>query len=109
MAKKVTISLVDDIDKSDAAETVSFSLDGVNYEIDLSSDNAGKLRDAMALYIARAERVGGRKSTRSAGGGNGRSNDKAAVREWARSAGHQVSERGRIPADVQAAYDKAHS
>ncbi|HRA46360.1 MAG TPA: Lsr2 family protein, partial [Phycicoccus sp.] len=46
MAKKVTISLVDDIDKSDAAETVSFSLDGVNYEIDLSSDNAGKLRDA---------------------------------------------------------------
>lgn len=108
MAKKVTIQLVDDIDKTPADETVSFSLDGVSYEIDLSTANATKLRDALAVYVAHGERVGGRKATRAAGS-SARSNDKAAVREWARGAGHQVSERGRIPADVQAAYDKAHS
>ena len=52
MAKKVTITLVDDIDgTSSADETVSFSLGGVSYEIDLSSDNAGKLRDALAIYV----------------------------------------------------------
>ena len=107
MAKKVTIQLVDDLDKSSAAdETVSFSLDGVNYEIDLTAKNAAALRDALALYIGHAERVGGRKATRSAGSGS-RSNV-SAVREWARANGHQVSERGRIPADVQAAYDKAN-
>lgn len=112
MAKKVVITLVDDLDQSTPAdETVSFSLDGVNYEIDLSADNAAALRDALSLYIGHAERVGGRRATRGAGRGAaaGRRGPVSAVREWARNNGYTVNERGRIPADIQAAYDKAHA
>ena len=113
MAQKVTVLLVDDIDGGSADETVSFSLDGVSYEIDLSAKNAGKLRDAFAQYVGQARRVG----ARSAGGrsiGRGRArraggdNRTAEIREWARSNGHKVNERGRIPATVVEAYDKAH-
>ena len=114
MAKKVQVLLVDDLDKSSPAdETVSFSLDGVSYEIDLTSANAAKLRDELAVWIGHAERTGGRKSTgraaRGAARGGGSKADLSAVREWARSNGHQVSDRGRISAEVQAAYDKAHA
>ncbi len=110
MAKKVQVLLVDDVDKSSPAdETVSFSLDGVSYEIDLTSKNATKLRDDLAAWIGHAERTGGRRSSgRSAGRGAGRKADLGAVREWARQNGHKVSDRGRISADVQAAYDKVH-
>lgn len=112
MAKKVQVLLVDDLDKSSPAdETVSFSLDGVSYEIDLTSANAATLRDELAVWIGHAERTGGRKSAGRAARGSSRGGSKAdlsAVREWARSNGHQVSDRGRISADVQAAYDKAH-
>ena len=112
MAKKVQVLLVDDIDKSSPAdETVSFSLDGVSYEIDLTSENASKLRDDLAVWIGHAERTGGRRSTgRSASAkGSGRKADRGSVRAWARENGHQVSDRGRISAEVQAAYDKAHA
>ena len=110
MAKKVQVLLVDDVDKSSPAdETVSFSLDGVSYEIDLTSENAAKLRDDLSLWIGHAERTGGRRSTgRSSGKSSGSKADLGAVRAWARENGHQVSDRGRISADVQAAYDKAH-
>ncbi len=107
MAKRVSVTLVDDTDGSNADETVSFALDGVNYEIDLSSHNADKLRNSMATWIGFATRSGGRKSTKAIGKGTGRRNV-SAVREWARANGHAVSERGRISADVQAAYDKAN-
>lgn len=112
MAKKVQVLLVDDIDKSSPAdETVSFSLDGVSYEIDLTSENASKLRDDLAVWIGHAERTGGRRSTgRSASAkSSGRKADLGSVRAWARENGHQVSDRGRISAEVQAAYDKAHA
>ncbi len=108
MAKKVTIVLTDDIDDSPAAETVSFALDGVSYEIDLSAANSAKLRDALAPYIAHGQKVGGRKSVGRSGGGAKRTNT-SAIRDWARSAGHAVSERGRIPANILAAYEKANS
>ncbi|MEO7069684.1 MAG: Lsr2 family protein [Nostocoides sp.] len=107
MAKRVSVTLVDDTDGSNADETVSFSLDGVSYEIDLSSSNADKLRNSMATWVGFATRSGGRKTTRSAGKSAGRRNV-SEVREWARANGHAVSERGRISADVQAAYDKAN-
>jgi hypothetical protein len=111
MAKKVQVLLVDDVDKSSPAdETVSFSLDGVSYEIDLTSDNATKLRDDLAVWIGHAERTGGRRSTSKAGArSSSRRQDSSAVREWARDNGYKVSERGRISGEVQAAYDKAHS
>jgi hypothetical protein len=111
MAKKVQVLLVDDIDKSSPAdETVTFALDGVSYEIDLTSDNAAKLRDDLSLWIGHAERTGGRRSAgRSpAAKSSGTKADLGAVRAWARENGHQVSDRGRISADIQSAYDKAH-
>jgi hypothetical protein len=113
MAQKVTVLLVDDIDGGTADETVSFSLDGVSYEIDLSDKNAAKLRDTFAQYVGQARRVGGRGSGgRSSGRGRARrgggDNRTAEIREWARSNGHKVNERGRIPATVIEAYDKAH-
>lgn len=106
MAQRVKVLLVDDIDGADADETVTFGLDGVTYEIDLTDANAKKLRDDFSTWVGHARRSGGRKSTgRSAGG---RRKDVSAVREWARANGHEVSERGRIPAAVQEAYDKAN-
>ena len=59
MAQKVNIVLVDDIDHTDADETVSFGLDGKNYEIDLNTKNATALREALALYVGHARRSGG--------------------------------------------------
>jgi hypothetical protein len=111
MAQRVQVLLVDDIDNTDADETVTFALDGVSYEIDLNTANAAKLRDALAPWVGHARRSGGRKvSGRGGNGGGGaRRKDVSAVREWARSNGHDVSERGRIPAAVQEAYDKANN
>jgi hypothetical protein len=113
MAQKVQVVLIDDIDGGDADETVTFALDGVTYEIDLNDSNAAKLRDAFALWTGSARRVSGRSSSgRSASRSSGRRSasgeDSAAIREWAKSHGHQVSERGRISATVREAYAKAH-
>ena len=107
MAQRVQVLLVDDIDGAAAAETVSFSLDGVAYEIDLTAAHAKKLRDDFASWVGHARRSGGRKNSRKAAAG-GRRGDLSAVREWARNNGHKVSDRGRISADVLAAYDKAN-
>ena len=110
MAQRVNVVLVDDIDGSDAAETVSFGLDGAVYEIDLSKSNARKLREALSLYVGSARRVS--RSGRSAPRG-GRSTARAgreqtqAIREWARSNGYAVSDRGRVPAVVLEAYNSA--
>ncbi|QKE83243.1 Lsr2 family protein [Arthrobacter sp. NEB 688] len=112
MAKKVQVLLVDDVDKeSPADETVTFALDGVSYEIDLTSENASKLRDALAVWIGHAERTGGRRSASrgAAKSSGGAKRDVSAIREWARSNGYDVSERGRISSEVQEAYDKANS
>jgi hypothetical protein len=110
MAKKVQVTLVDDIDQSTAAETVSFGLDGAAYEIDLSKSNAKRLREALSAYVGSARRVSrsGRPSARS-----GRSTARAgreqtqAIREWARSNGYTVSDRGRVPAAVLEAYNSS--
>lgn len=109
MAQRVSIVLEDDIDGSVAEETVTFALDGVTYEIDLSSKNASGLRDALAPYVGHARRAAGRRTAGRPSGGRGSGKrDLGDVREWARSNGHKVSDRGRISAEIQAAYDKAH-
>ena len=100
MAQKVQVVLVDDIDGGEAVETLSFSLDGVGYEIDLSAANAADLRDAVAPWISAGRRVSGR---RSASRGRGTS-DAGKIREWARANGVEVSERGRVSASVREAY-----
>ena len=107
MAQRVNIVLVDDIDGGDADETVTFGLDGATYEIDLSKKNAAKLRDAFAPYVGHARKVGGRRAgRRAAASGNGPSARE--VREWARANGWNLSDRGRVAAEVRQAYDAAH-
>ena len=108
MAQKVMITLIDDTDGTTADETVLFSLDGVNYEIDLTTENAAKLRDALAPWVGHARRSGGRRTTARKPRGSGGSGDAAKVREWARANGYTVSDRGRIPAEVTEAYAKAN-
>lgn len=110
MAKRVEVRLVDDVDGGDATESVTFALDGVAYEIDLSDKNAQKLRDDIANWSGHARRTG-RASGPKRGGtasGGGKRSDLSAVRDWARQNGHTVSERGRIPGEIQQAYDNAH-
>ena len=108
MAQKVNIVLVDDLDGTEATETVTFGLDGTTYEIDLNDANAAALREAMSGYVGHARKVtGGGRRTRKSGGGSSSSNTQD-VREWAKAQGMDVSERGRISADVQQAYDAAH-
>ena len=109
MAQKVTITLIDDLDDSEAAETVSFGLDGTNYEIDLNEQHAADLRNALALYVAEGRKVtgsrrGGRARAATGSGGPAAKD----VRIWARNEGHNVPERGRIPAEIREAYDAAH-
>ena len=107
MAQKTQVILLDDLDGGSADETVTFSLDGAAYEIDLNSRNAAALRESLAQYVANGRRVTGRSSGgrgRKRGGGN----RTAEMRAWARENGHKVNERGRIPASVVAAWEKAH-
>lgn len=112
MAQKVLVSLVDDLDGSEADETVEFGLDGISYQIDLSADNASELRDALAQYIEHARRSGGRKrgAARPAAGVNRPATvdreQNQAIRAWARKNGFNVSDRGRIPTEVVEAYHK---
>ncbi|GGO90908.1 Lsr2 family protein [Nocardioides phosphati] len=107
MAQKVSIVLIDDIDGGDADETVSFALDGTSYEIDLASANAARLREALAPYVGHARKVasarrGAAKKSSAAGGTRD-------VRDWARANGWpDLGDRGRVPGEVQQAYDAAH-
>ncbi|MFC7979528.1 Lsr2 family protein [Streptomyces cinereoruber] len=110
MAQKVEVTLVDDLDGSTADQTVLFALDGKTYEIDLSDANAEKLREALAPYLGAGRKVsGGRATVRRMGAAKGGGQDSAAIREWARSNGHEVSDRGRVPAEVRKAYEAANA
>ncbi|AKU18044.1 histone-like nucleoid-structuring protein Lsr2 [Luteipulveratus mongoliensis] len=106
MAQKIQVLLVDDVDGGEATETVTFGLDGVNYEIDLSTGNSARLRDQLATWIGHSRRTGGRRSTggRPAAGAR---QDLNKVREWGRDNGYTVSDRGRVSRELQEAYDKA--
>jgi hypothetical protein len=110
MATQTTVTLVDDLDGSEADEQVEFAVDGRTYEIDLSSANSARLREALAPYISAARRTSGRRS--SGGSSSSRpSTDREqnqAIREWAQQQGLKISERGRIPSNVLEAYRQAH-
>jgi hypothetical protein len=98
MARKVEVSLVDDLDGSSATDTVKFGLDGLHYEVDLSTEHAEALREALRPYI----KAGRRATPFSA-------EDAAEIRSWAQKKGYDVSDRGRLNQDVIMAYHKAHS
>ena len=110
MAQRVNVVLVDDIDGSDAAETVNFALDGVDYEIDLSQKHAAELRNAVSLYVGHARRTGGRRKSgrRSSAPTSSEATSAADIRAWARENGWDVPERGRVSAEVREAYAAAH-
>jgi Lsr2 len=114
MAKRVITSLIDDIDGKTASQTIEFGIDGVSYSIDLSDRNADKLRSALHPYIDAGTRVGrvaagGRRPGGRTGLPARTSRDQtAAIRHWAAKAGHEISNRGRIPARIVAAYEEAH-
>jgi hypothetical protein len=107
VAQKVQVILVDDVDGGEATETVTFGLDGTSYEIDLSANNAAALRDSFAQWVG-AARKAGRSSARPSSRGRSAATDREqtqAIRAWARKQGHKVNDRGRIPADIVAAYN----
>jgi hypothetical protein len=116
MAQKYIVQLVDDLTQEPidegAGESVRFSLDGVGYTIDLTSEHADELRNALAPYVSKARK--GDSVPRAAARSNGSASSRApkgdlkAIREWASSNGYKVSSRGRIPAEVQNAYNAAH-
>lgn len=116
MAKKTITILTDDLDGTElpaGSRSTRFSLDGVDYEIDLSAENARALADALSPYISAARRLGGtgrgastaRPRTRAAGGDADRL---AAIRSWAQGNGYTVGDRGRIKAEIVDAYEAAH-
>jgi hypothetical protein len=111
MARQTTVTLVDDLDGSNADEQVDFVVDGKSYAIDLSASNSQKLREAFAPYISAGRRVGGRRSGATAGAAARSTTDREqnqAIREWALKQGLKVSERGRISASVLDAFKAAH-
>lgn len=109
MAQRVVVELTSDLSGETAQETVSFSFEGVAYEIDLTSDEASSFRDSFANYVSRGRKIGrktppARGARRSAAPGE---YDASAVRAWASSRGIEVSARGRISQAVLAQYRDA--
>ena len=112
MAQEVLVTLTDDLDGSDAEETIMFALDGASYEIDLNAKNAAALRKALDKYVRSA-----RSASRSPGARRSRTAtrrpdrrpdvDPKAVRVWAHEHGIEVSSRGRIPAQILDQYRTA--
>ncbi len=106
MAQRVSIVLEDDIDGGHADTTVHFAFEGTSYEIDLSDQNASKFRTEMSKWITAGRKVSARRGTRKA---RPTGPSTAEIRDWAVKNGHQVSDRGRISAEVRAAFEAAHS
>lgn len=120
MSTRTIIQLIDDLDGSEADQTVRFGWDGFQYELDLTDKHADEMMAALEVYIQAARRVG-------------RTNNKTrvtapkafvepprvpakrdpaqlkAIRDWAVNKGFQVSPRGRIPADIERAFQEAHA
>ena len=117
VAREVIEKLIDDLDGGDAAETVSFALDGTSYEIDLSKKNAAAFRKALDRYVRAGRRQGGsrprsaprRRAVKAASNGSKstRDFDLAQLREWAGTSGVAVPSRGRIPQAVVEQYKAA--
>ena len=114
MAQKVQVLLVDDLEGGEADETVTFALDGVAYEIDLTTENANKLRDLLNPYTDKGRKqssrgAGARRGAVKAQRQVGSDPDTAKVRAWARENGKAINDRGRIPSEILREYKEAHS
>jgi len=110
MAQKIQTLFIDDIDGGEAEGTVRFSLDGAEYEIDLSAKHNEELRSALGKYLEHARKTlprGARQPATRSTGRRPSSIDTVAVRAWARENGYDIKERGRIPSDLVAKYKAA--
>jgi hypothetical protein len=111
MAQRTQIVLIDDLDgteiKDGEAQSITFTWSGVDYSIDLSKANADKFEKAIGPYLEKAQRVGGRRSRPSSSSSSRSEVDTKAVRAWAASNGIELSNRGRVPADVIEKYKAA--
>lgn len=110
MAKKTIVEIIDDIDGEpidSGGETISFAVNGIEYSIDLNGKNAIEFHRKLDYYIRHAERVGGRKRANASKASTG-GVSMSEVRAWAKANSHPIGDKGRIPADVLAAYENAH-
>jgi tetrahydromethanopterin S-methyltransferase subunit B len=111
VAQKTFIQLVDDIDGTaltdEEGKTVTFALEGVSYEIDLSQAHVDELAEALAPYVAAARKMSGRRSATRTSGAKSDPAELQKIRDWAGKNGHTVSSRGRISAAVRDAYNAA--
>jgi nucleoid-associated protein Lsr2 len=108
MVKTTVVTITDDIDGSEGAETVAFGFGGQSYEIDLSKKNLDKFKKGLQPFIDSGRRVSSRQSAVRVPRNRTSRKDSSAIRAWAAEQGLAVSERGRIPAAVVAQYEAAH-
>lgn len=108
MAQRVQVQLIDDLTGDEAAETVSFGLDGITYEIDLTAENAAQLREQLNPYLEKGRKVRGRAAAPPRSRTSGRENTQR-IRQWAEANGYQPSSRGRISKTIVEAYQAANS
>lgn len=104
MARKTQVTLIDDVDGTAATTTIGFGLDGITYEIDLSEENATKLREDFTQWVEHRRRTGGRARR---GAGAVRSSETKRIRQWAHENGLEVPDRGRISSEIRQAYAAA--
>ena len=120
MAQRTIVTLVDDLtgEVAENISTVEFALDGRTYELDLTDDNSAKLHDALSQYVNAARKIGGRRHSAARPDGGSKSTGRAtghnretlkSIREWAKKNGHNVSDRGRLPAEVVQAWETAQA
>lgn len=120
MAQRTVVQLTDDLDgkaiPDGKGETIRFGLDRTDYEIDLTDKNAKALRDAVGKYVAAARRTSGgsrsagaRRNSASSRNEPARDYDPKTVRAWAATQGIEVSQRGRVPADLIAKFQEANA
>jgi hypothetical protein len=112
MAQKYIVQLVDDLTQQPiedgAGESVRFALDGVSYTIDLTSEHAEEFRAALTPYVNAARKADVAVRAKASTSSRAPKGDLKAIREWANANGYSVSSRGRIPAEVQSAYNAAN-
>lgn len=111
MAQTVKIILTDDLDGGEATETVRFALDGGQYEIDLSSENANQLRETIRPYVRTARRLKGKRANKrqsSTQSQSARSTEVKKIRTWAQGQGYELSNYGRVPTSIRDAYYESH-
>lgn len=108
MAQRVQVQLLDDITGEEAAETVTFGLDGVAYEIDLTAENASRLREELSIYLVKGRTVRGRFRSQQRTTISSR-NETRRIREWAEKNGYSPSSRGRVSKGIIEAYQAANS